>query len=230
MSKTQNNWTKFHLNKIKDHHPVWPVEVMVKVLFGDYLIGERPSFKSDTKVLDIGCGFGNNLLPFLAKGCKCYGIEITDEIVNLAQNILHEKGFKEVIIKKGNNQSIPFRDNEFDLIISNNVLHYEKDEENYLKALKEYSRVLCSGGKLFLMTVGPDHDICKNAEIKGIHQFDIRDWDFRDGERWFCVSNQRYLKYYLEKYFIDVELGHVTEKLMKVNLDFLIAYCRKKTE
>ncbi len=228
MNKSEDKWTNFHLDKVKDNYPAWPVEAMVKVLFGDYLAGVKPKFNAETKVLDIGCGFGNNLLPFLVKGCKGYGIEISEEIANLTQNILIKRGFTNAVIKKGNNQSIPFGDKEFDLLISNNVIHYEKDEANYLKALNEYSRVLKSGGCLFLMTVGPGHDIYQKAKVVGPHQFQIQDYDFRNGEQFFYLSNLKYLKYYLDKYFVDIELGQVTEKLMKNNLDFLIAFCRKK--
>lgn len=228
MNKSEDKWTHFHADKIRGNYPTWPVEAMVKVLFGDYLRGVKPNFNSDTKVLDVGCGFGNNLLPFLVKGCKCYGIEISEEIAKLTQNILINKGFSNAIIRKGNNQSIPFGDKEFDLIVSNNVIHYEKDEANYLKALGEYSRVLKNGGCLYLMTVGPGHDIYQKARVVGPHRFEIQDYDFRNNEQFFYLSNLKYLKYYLNKYFIDIELGQVTEKLMKVNLDFLVAYCRKK--
>ena len=119
---------------------------MVKVLFGEYLKGVKPTFDSDTKVLDIGCGFGNNLLPFLLKGCQCSGVEITDEMAKIAQDTLHGRGFNEVEVKKGNNRSLPFKNDEFDLLISNNVIHYESNESDYIKALKEYSRVLKPGG------------------------------------------------------------------------------------
>jgi hypothetical protein len=34
-------------------------------------------------------------------------------------------------------------------------------------------------------------------------------------------------KPYLDKLFINIETGRVTEKLMNVNLDFLVAFCRK---
>ena len=227
MKKSETNWTNFSLEKVKDNYPIWPIEVMAKVLFGDYLRGEKPTLNSTTKVLEVGCGFGNNLLPFLVKGCKCYGVEITDEMAQLARNILQNRGFTGVEIKTGTNRSLPFENEEFDLIISNNVIHYEKDEKNYLGALKEYARVMRSGGGLFLMTVGPSHDIYTKAKIKGSHQFEIQNWDFRDGEQYFYVSNLNYLKHYLSMFFNNIELGQVTENLMKVNLDFLFAYCHK---
>ena len=224
--KSELDWTKFSLNKVKGNYPIWPIEVMVKVLFGDYLKGEKPILDSNTKVLDVGCGFGNNLLPFLAIGCQCYGVEITDEMAKLAYNNVRDRGFTEVEITKGRNSELPFEENEFDLIISNNVLHYEKSESDYCKALKEYSRVLKQRGNLFLMTSGQQHEIYNRAKVIGPHTFRMDNWDFRDGELFFYLSNQKYLEFYLDKFFTDVETGEVIEKLMNVNLHFLIAFCR----
>jgi|ETNmetMinimDraft_16_1059900.scaffolds.fasta_scaffold16287_3 ubiquinone/menaquinone biosynthesis C-methylase UbiE len=227
MDKSRQNWTNFSLDKMKDNFPVWPIEVMVKVLFGEYLKGEKPTLDKDKKVLDVGCGFGNNLLPFLLKGCHCSGVEITNEMAKIAQDTLHSRGFNKVEINKGSNRSLPYENNTFDLLISNNVIHYESNENDYINALKEYARVLKPGGGLYLMTVGPEHDIYKKAKIIGAHTFKIQNWDFRDGESYFYLTNQKYLKFFLDNFFIKIETGRVTEKLMNVNLDFLVAFCRK---
>jgi ubiquinone/menaquinone biosynthesis C-methylase UbiE len=227
LGKSEENWTKFSLDKIEDNYPVWPIEVMVKIIFGEYLKGEKPILDESKNVLDVGCGFGNNLLPFLLKNCQCSGVEISDEMAKIAQETLQNRGFKDVRIKKGSNRALPFADNTFDLLISNNVIHYESNESDYISALKEYKRVLKSGGSLYLMTVGPEHDIYKKSKIRSAHTFEINDWDFRDGESYFYLTNQKYLKFYLNKFFIDIETGRVTEKLMNVNLDFLVAFCTK---
>ncbi|MFN5937608.1 MAG: methyltransferase domain-containing protein, partial [Sphingobacteriales bacterium] len=45
----------------------------------DYLlpfIEQAFQITSDIKVLDIGCGDGGVLLPFLERGCSCTGIEL----------------------------------------------------------------------------------------------------------------------------------------------------------
>ena len=230
MKKSKEDWENFSLTKVKDNYPLWPIEVMVKVLFGDYLKGEKPRIDTNTKVLDIGCGFGNNLLPFLVKGCKCSGVEITNEMATIAASIIKNRGFEEVEIKKGNNRSLPYNDSEFDLIISNNVIHYENNENDYCDALKEYSRVMKPGGWMYLTTVGPLHDIYKKSKVIGMHTFQINNWDFRDGESFFYISNLKYLNYYLNKYFAGIETGRVTESLMDVKLDFFVACCRKTTK
>ena len=227
MKISEKLWTKFYIDKSQKNYPLWPIEAMVKVIFGDYLVGKKPTLGKGVKVLDVGCGFGNNLIPFLMVECECSGVEITNEMVLLSQQNLSDRGFKKVKIKKGNNRSLPYTSDSFDLLISNNVIHYENSEKNYLEALKEYKRVLKPGGALYLTTVGSKHDIYKNAKVEDAHSFKIKNWDFRDGETYFYVSNQKYLKYYLKKYFEGIETGRVTEKLMTTNLDFFIAFCRK---
>lgn len=222
----EKKWQDFHIEKASQAYPKWPNEAMLKVLFGDYLI-DKPSIDSNKKVLDIGCGFGNNLLPFLDSGCQCFGVEITEEMARTSSEILSQRGYS-ACIKKGNNLNLPFESDMFDIITSLNVLHYEKNEKDLMAALKEYCRVLKPDGMLYLCTVGPQHTIYQKAEVVGPHQFMIKDWDFRNGEQYFYFSNLKYFQYYLDKFFHHVELGRVIEKLMKVDLDFLIAVARKK--
>jgi len=227
MSDQGKNWTNFHLNKVEGNYPIWPIESMVKVLFGDYLSNGKLVFNNKTKVLDVGCGFGNNLMPFLVRGCECHGVEISDEICKLTKDIISERGFNDVPIATGHNRSLPFKKNKFDLLLSNGVIHYESNKINYLSALEEYSRVLKPGGGLFLMTTGPKHDLYQKAKPLGSHQFEIQNYDFRDGNRFFFVSEQKYLKNLLEKYFIDVEIGRETQELMGSTYDAFFAYCCK---
>ncbi len=224
--KTQadSNWSKFHQNKSKTNYPTWPNEVMVKTLFGSYL-ADRVKLESGMKVLDIGCGFGNNLLPFLNMGCDCYGVEVTSDIAELTQGILKERGYS-ATIKQGKNSALPFENGFFDLIVSLNVLHYEKTEAEISSALKEYNRVLKKGGRLFLMTVGPEHAINKRAKVIGPHRYEIQDYDFRNGEQYFYFDNLKYLNHYLSESFTGIELGRVREQLMTLDLDFLIAAAR----
>ena len=217
-------WVQFHTDRAKTNYPKWPNEAMVKVLFGSYL--KRPvKINSDFKVLDVGCGFGNNLLPFLDAGCECHGVEIDPEISALTQTILNNRGFSGAI-KSGSNRSLPYDDRVFDLVLSINTLHYEGSEENILNALCEFRRVLKRGGVLYISTVGPNHDMYRRAEPLGHHRYRIRNFDFRDGQEFFFFDNEQYLEYQCKKVFEDVETGRVTEGLMTLPLDFLIGVCR----
>ncbi len=219
-------WHEFHDQRLEEgNYPKWPNEAMLKVLFGSYLKHPvHPS--SDWKVLDVGCGFGNNLLPFLEKGCECYGVEIDKGIAKLCAPILAKRGYS-ASITAGSNRNIPHEDSTFNLVLTVNTLHYEGSEKNILAALNEFKRVLRPGGTLYISTVGPRHEIYRRAEPLGNHRYRICNYDFRNGQEFFFFDNERYLEYYCKQVFGDVEVGFVTEHLMTLPIDFLIAISRK---
>lgn len=208
-------------------YPKYPNESMLKSLFGgsDYFsIAKKP--QKDWRVVDVGCGFANNLLPFSDLGCECHGIDLQPKMVQIVQNIVDERGLN-AKIHVGENRSIPFPDEYFDLLLSISTLHYEGCQENIIKALSEFDRVLKPGGVAYIVTTAPLHDIQMKAELIDTHRYRIQNYDFRDGAEMFFFDSEKYLEYYLRRFFPLVETGRVTEKLGNMCLDFFVAYCRK---
>ena len=113
---------------------------------------EEPYFGRDIKkvcsgkVLDVGCGFGNNLLPFLEFGCECHGTEVTPKMAAQTQEILSGRGYQ-AEIRCGKNDNLPYPDETFDLLLSIGVLHYAGSEEEVGRTMAEYARVLKTGGR-----------------------------------------------------------------------------------
>lgn len=207
------------------NYPKYPNEAILKLFFGDYL-SDKPVCKKGQKLLDVGCGFGQNFYPFLDKGMQCYGVEINPDICKITNDLFASKGLM-VNVKNGHNRSLPFKDDYFDYVLSINAIHYEPNGELMKQAITEHARVLKKGGKLFLMTVGPEHTIYKRAKCLGDHRYEISDFDFRNGSVYFYFDNLKYLELYLAPQFSKIELGRVTEDLMQVPLDFLIAVATK---
>ena len=225
MKQKYNNWQKFHYDRLKSEYPEWPNELMLRLIFGNFL-KDRIKIKKKIKVLDVGCGFGNNLLAFSKFNAGLYGTEVTKDICELTSKILKDKNIDSTI-KLGFNKKIPFKNNFFDLLLSINVIHYENNEADINKALIEYRRVLKKGGSLILITVGPEHQILNNAKIIKPHVYKINKYDFRNGEKFFYFDSEKYLNAYLSKYFREVETGRSTEKLMTKKLDFLVSKAMK---
>lgn len=93
-------------------------------------------------ILDIGCGEGF-LLEHLPSHVQYIGIDNSSEAIQLAKNnkILkseNPKKIQNIKFQKESVYSLPFSDNEFDLITCLEVLEHLKD---YEKALSEIKRV-----------------------------------------------------------------------------------------
>jgi ubiquinone/menaquinone biosynthesis C-methylase UbiE len=80
------------------------------------------------------------------EGAIVYGIE-PDELSIKITKLLFKKENKKVVIKKGYGENILFKDNFFDLVISNSTIEHVNDPE---KILNEMIRVLKKDGLLWL--------------------------------------------------------------------------------
>jgi SAM-dependent methyltransferase len=104
----------------------------------------------DTLILDIGCGSAI-YTPILCKdrGCKFVGIDISyTAIKQLLNNIQFNELCGNEIVGVGDMTYLPFKPASFDLVICVGSLEHIPDDR---KALREFTRVLKSGGYLFLL-------------------------------------------------------------------------------
>jgi SAM-dependent methyltransferase len=98
-------------------------------------------------VLDLGSGGGIDV--FLSAGRvgptgKAYGLDMTDEMLDLARKNQWQAGVENVEFLKGDIESIPLPDSSVDVIISNCVINLSTDKES---VLAEAFRVLKPGGR-----------------------------------------------------------------------------------
>jgi|WetSurMetagenome_2_1015567.scaffolds.fasta_scaffold50784_3 arsenite methyltransferase len=108
--------------------------------------------KPNIKALDIGCGTGFPLLELagrLGESCKVYGIDTWEKAVNrIKEKIsLYKITNAEALVASAEN--LPFENNFFDLIVSNNGINNVQDLE---KTLSECFRTLKPGGQ-FVFTI-----------------------------------------------------------------------------
>ena len=75
--KEFKEWDNFHKNNYNKIYPQWPNEILLKLIFGNYL-KNKINIKSNYKILDVGCGFGNNLLPFNKLSEKMSELDINE--------------------------------------------------------------------------------------------------------------------------------------------------------
>ena len=99
-------------------------------------------------VLDAGCGNGRYTLALKKIGMKkVVGVDFSDVNISDAKKRIKKIGIKNVEFKKGNVLRLPFRNNSFDFVFSNGVLHHTTNPQ---KGLNELLRVLKKNGKAYL--------------------------------------------------------------------------------
>jgi ubiquinone/menaquinone biosynthesis C-methylase UbiE len=206
---------------------LWPNETLIRMVRGKYIPGMPRDLKG-SKVLDVGCGKGTNLLLFASLGAQLYGSEVDDTILPIAKKNLADFGYS-ADIRRGENRKLDFPDNFFDFLVSWNVLHYENTRENILAGIAEYARVLKTGGRIFISTTGPKHMILRDAEPLGNHRYKIGDTgEFRKGEIYFYFETEEYLRECFERHFTDILIGRVSDWLFTAYQDYFILSAGKK--
>ncbi len=117
----------------------------IDIYLFDQLLKERYLIKD--KILDAGCGKGRNMYWFYHHKFNIYDVDKDSESIESIKRIYPKLKDNFIISEL---DTIPFKDNFFNHIISNAVLHFAKSIDYFEIMFAELVRVLKVDGSLFI--------------------------------------------------------------------------------
>jgi SAM-dependent methyltransferase len=117
------------------------------------------SLEAGETVLDLGSGGGIDVLLSAQRVGPtgfAYGLDMTDEMLDLARANAAEAGATNVEFLKGYIEDIPLSASSVDVVISNCVINLSADKN---LVFAEMSRVLRAGGRIGISDVVADNDL-----------------------------------------------------------------------
>jgi 2-polyprenyl-3-methyl-5-hydroxy-6-metoxy-1,4-benzoquinol methylase len=119
-----------------------------------YLLDQilKGRFDKEMKILDAGCGEGRNTIYFLNEGYQIFGVDHNPVAIQMARIYAQtiQKDYDVFRFQTSMVENLPFHQGAFDVVISSAVLHFAKDENQFLKMVDDMMRVLRPGGIFFL--------------------------------------------------------------------------------
>lgn len=160
-------------------------------------------------ILDYGFGGGANMRVMLKRGHKIDGIEISDAVIEINNQILEEQNLSATLHNVQSHEALPFPDEKFDAVVAWHVLGY-----NSLSSLQsrigEFIRVLKKGG-CFMGTIPAYGDISHDSgDAKNAFEF-ISKVPTQNGAQIVCFESKQDV---CEAFNLDMSVALLQSPLM----------------
>jgi SAM-dependent methyltransferase len=226
-SNINSNYTSYYTKQTSAR--VYPTEFVVRTLLANY---PRLHFKKPEpgdRILDVGFGDGRNTAFLCDCGLSVHGIEITPEIVELTRARLTSLGYTPDL-RVGRNSSIPFEDNKFDYILACHCCYYCDEGQTLLDNLREYARVLNSGGILIASVADKTSYIFQEAEELPDGSMRIMNdpYNNRNGYRLHAFSSEPNIEQYFSAYFKNFTFGRADNDYYGISERLFWVVCERK--
>ena len=162
----------------------------IQELFGEidiYVFDQilRGNIAPGMRILDAGCGYGRNLVYLFRQGAEVFAVDASPAGVAHVRQLSKSlnTGLPDENFQVGRVEKMPFADEFADVVICNSVLHFARDDAQFLAMHAELWRVLRPGGLLFCRLASR---IGMDFEPMGKGLFAMP-----DGQAWYLVDEQK---------------------------------------
>ncbi|EMT38806.1 Ubiquinone/menaquinone biosynthesis C-methylase UbiE [Thermoanaerobacter thermohydrosulfuricus] len=170
----------------------------------------------DIIAADIGTGTGFIALELAKVSHSVIAIDVSTEMLKMAQKRAEEEGLKNLLFIKGEMQKIPLMDGSVDLVFTNMALHHVDDP---LKGIQEMYRILKPGGSITIIDVEKHEFEWAKEEMcdlwLGFEPREISEWMQIAGFKNISVESSGYLARAVSKKGCKAEVGIFIAKGVK---------------
>ena len=142
MKKNLEEWENAYLTDSCFHKNEYPSELIVGFIRRNFTSKIHRQERGGVKILELGCGWGNNMRFVKNEGFDVYGIDFSSTAIKRLKKLFPGKVYCCDFIK------IPFPDNNFDLIYDRSSIQHN-NKNDIFKIHTEVYRTLKKGGKFF---------------------------------------------------------------------------------
>ncbi|HQX44026.1 MAG TPA: class I SAM-dependent methyltransferase [Saprospiraceae bacterium] len=141
-------------------------------------IREIRNIDTNSVILEVGCGEGGNLEPFLKMGCKVYGIDILDHQIQIARRIFEDHPMNHNLnliaedIYKIKPEALP----SFDVIFLRDVIEHIPDQQKFMHFIKSFLKedgVIFFGFPPWRMPFGGHQQVCQHKLLSKLPYFHL---------------------------------------------------------
>jgi len=130
----------------------YPFEIVIRFILRHY---PREQERKNVKILEVGCGLGNNLRFIASEGFDAYGVDVSRTAIERASAILSDNGHA-ANLSVASAGDLPFPDETFDMVVDRGALTCIPDPV-YSASLLEARRVLKLGGHFLFTPYADSH-------------------------------------------------------------------------
>lgn len=145
LEKNKALWDRLH--EQPRFRPVYPNEGVVRFLMANYQ--KILLSRNRIRALDLGVGGGRHTLLLCELGFSAFGLDISLTGLKYTQVRIAKEEFDAGLTQASMN-TLPFKENSFDAVISYGVLNYGNQKDMQM-AIQEVHRILRPNGKAFVM-------------------------------------------------------------------------------
>lgn len=162
----EKSWTEFwaYYWRVENRHKILGIFEWDEKLVN--FIEHTCELSPGNKILDLGCGGGDQATVFVRKGYEVYGIDITPSLIQHAKKKFTENNLTGTFVV-ADMRDIDFQ-NEFDLctLLSGTFGFFDYEGDKGL--LQKIFRALQTGGKVFIMFLSANRDLKRTRSWKEI--------------------------------------------------------------